>query len=225
MRRYGLPLLSLIVAGVCVRLGIWQVSRLKERRAWNAELSARMAQIPLDLDGALPDSLTWRHAIARGIYDYDHEILLANRTQGGLPGAYVVTPLRLRSGRLVLVERGWMYAPDGRDVGHIPIEPADTAVSGVIVEQLGKQTPRIEDVNPKYHWPMTVQTLDLWALAKPLGLVTAVLRRTSGGSMPMQTIPTPALDDGPHLSYAIQWFSFALIALVGGWVVWRRRDS
>jgi cytochrome oxidase assembly protein ShyY1 len=40
-------------------------------------------------------------------------------------------------------------------------------------------------------------------------------------STPARVAP-PALDDGPHLSYAIQWFSFAAIALVGSYVVVRR---
>jgi surfeit locus 1 family protein len=30
--------------------------------------------------------------------------------------------------------------------------------------------------------------------------------------------PAPALDPGPHLGYAIQWFSFAAIAITG-WLV------
>ena len=45
MRRYGLPLLCLLVAAGCVRLGVWQVSRLKERRARNAALAARLSQV------------------------------------------------------------------------------------------------------------------------------------------------------------------------------------
>jgi cytochrome oxidase assembly protein ShyY1 len=30
-----------------------------------------------------------------------------------------------------------------------------------------------------------------------------------------ETVAPPGFDDGPHLSYAIQWFSFATIAVVG----------
>lgn len=32
----------------------------------------------------------------------------------------------------------------------------------------------------------------------------------------------PVLDEGPHRSYAVQWFSFAAIAAVGGVVLYRR---
>ncbi|HEY2823951.1 MAG TPA: SURF1 family protein [Gemmatimonadales bacterium] len=221
MRRFGLPLICLLVAAGCIRLGIWQVRRLKERRAHNAELLSRMTQIPLDLDGPLPDSLTWRHATARGIYDFDHEILVTDRTQGGLPGVYVVTPLRLGSGRVVLVERGWLYSPDGRSANlQQTREPAESTVRGVVtdVPARGSGAPRSPNDSV---WPRTVRSLDLGDLTFNYAPITAVLRRdslaapTSGA---FQAIPAPALDDGPHLSYAIQWFSFATIALVGGGV-------
>jgi cytochrome oxidase assembly protein ShyY1 len=36
----------------------------------------------------------------------------------------------------------------------------------------------------------------------------------------------PVLDDGPHRGYAMQWFSFALIAIAGaGIVVYRERQQ
>jgi surfeit locus 1 family protein len=34
-------------------------------------------------------------------------------------------------------------------------------------------------------------------------------------------VPPPPLGDGPHLSYALQWFAFATVALVG-YVAWLR---
>src|SRR5262249_35225366 len=155
----------------------------------------------------------WRHARVRGIYDYEHQILLTNRTQGGLPGVYVVTPLRMRSGRVVLVERGWMYAPDGRSAGHVPIDPADSGIAGVTVEARGPVSGAAGWAKDTV-WPKVQRTLDVGYLTFIYAPVTAVLRRDSVlATQPMQGIGPPALDDGPHLSYAIQWFSFALIAL------------
>lgn len=228
--RYGLPGVCLITAAVCVRLGVWQVSRLKERRALNAVLAARMAQVPVDLDGPLPDSMAWRRATAHGLYDFNHQIVLTNRTQQGLPGVWVVTPLRLPSGRVVLVERGWFYAPDGQsmNVQH-QLEPQEASVQGMVVDapspSLGSATWPKDTV-----WPKAMRTLDLGYLTFAYAPVTAVLRRERlalPSSGEFQAIPLPTLDNGPHLSYAIQWFSFATIALVGGamWLVRTRPRS
>jgi surfeit locus 1 family protein len=230
MRRIALPLLCLAVAAGCVRLGIWQVSRLKQRRAHNAALVARLDQVPLDLDGPLPDSILWRRATARGIYDFDHEILITDRSQAGLPGVYVVTPLRLASGRVVLVERGWLYSPDGLSANlQQTREPAESTVRGIVVDapapfagSLGWPKDTV--------WPKTMRSLDLGYMTFNYAPITAVLRRDSlatPSSGAFQAIPQPALDDGPHLSYAIQWFSFATIALVGGaaWMVRTRPRS
>jgi surfeit locus 1 family protein len=231
VRRYGLPVLCLVVAAVCVRLGVWQMRRLAERRVYNAGLMARLQQVPLDLDGTLPESLSYRHVIARGIYDFEHQLVIVNRSQGGLPGGYIVTPLRLASGRVVLVERGWKYAPDGRSVGsNLVPEPSEATVRGIIVEVPPRPVP-LANRPPRdtTGWPKAVQRLDLGSLAFSYAPITAVVRRDSAGPLgpgEFQLIPPPVLDDGPHLSYVIQWFSFALIALVGGGAWWmRRRDA
>ena len=52
-----------------------------------------------------------------GTYDFDHEIALINRSRDGAPGVNILTPLRL-PGRdtAVIVNRGWVYSPDGATI-------------------------------------------------------------------------------------------------------------
>ena len=38
-----------------------------------------------------------------------------------------------------------------------------------------------------------------------------------------EVLPLPTLDEGPHLSYAIQWFIFSTIAVVGYPLILRRK--
>src|SRR2546428_10632177 len=67
---------ALLVAAICVRLGVWQLDRLHERRQRNALLLAARARPPLEVDGSLPaDSAPDRPPVARGVYDYAHERL------------------------------------------------------------------------------------------------------------------------------------------------------
>ena len=183
-------LVALAIAIVCVRLGVWQLDRLGQRRARNAILAARLALPPLELvQGTPPDSARQRRLIARGVYDYPGELIGPGRSFDGTPGVALVTPLRLADGSTVFVDRGWVPSPDARHVDQTLYRESDTTT----VEGLGVIPPP-----GRYDVPFILQQS---GTAAPRGLP----RRW----------PPPALDDGPHLSYAIQWFSFAVIIVVG----------
>src|SRR2546421_12031278 len=84
--RVGL-VVALLVAAICVRLGVWQLDRLHERRQRNALLLAVRARPPLQVDRSLPaDSARDRRLVARGVYDYAHERLWPGRSSRGGPG-------------------------------------------------------------------------------------------------------------------------------------------
>src|SRR5436309_6509199 len=96
--RVGL-VVALLVAAICVRLGVWQLDRLHQRRERNALLLAARARPPLQVDGSVrPDSAYDRRLHARGVYDYAHERLWHARGYEGVPGVDLVTPLRLVDG-------------------------------------------------------------------------------------------------------------------------------
>jgi surfeit locus 1 family protein len=199
--------LGIAAALVCARLGIWQLHRLHERRAVNALLEARMSAPPLDLTdpAALadrsPDSLRYRRARAVGAFDYSRQLVEGGVSYRGAPGVQLLTPLRVAGGA-ILVDRGWAYAPDAQTVAASALaEPDSAVVEGVLVQPSGWRAIRLDTLRLGYPvFPLLLRrTVGPHAL--PAGLVIPEL---------------PTLDDGPHLSYAVQWFSFATIALVGG---------
>src|SRR2546429_6426900 len=103
--RVGL-VVALLVAAICVRLGVWQLDRLHERRQRNALLLAARARPPLEVDGSLPaDSARDRRLVARGVYDYAHERLWHGRGFEAVPGVDLGKPLRLAGGGAVSWER------------------------------------------------------------------------------------------------------------------------
>jgi surfeit locus 1 family protein len=220
-------ILAIVTAMVFSRLGIWQLHRLSERRARNAVLAARLdtparplSQLPADSAGA-----HWRRAIVRGTYDFDHQIVLSGRTHDGSPGVQILTPLHPDSaGRAVLVDRGWVYSPDAAsvDLGKWD-EPPRATVSGYVEDFL----PSKSGISRLPSHPNTVTRLDAAELSMafpfPIAPYYLVALDTLAESRRMQGIPSttpvrldlPIMDDGPHLNYAIQWFSFAVVALVG----------
>jgi cytochrome oxidase assembly protein ShyY1 len=100
-------LVALALAAACVRLGFWQIERLHERRAHNAQVRAARERPPLELTGlGVPaDSACDRRLHARGVFDFGHELGWRVRTYEGVPGMRLITRLRLRDGSAVLAPR------------------------------------------------------------------------------------------------------------------------
>lgn len=217
-----LPLVfGLLSALLFVRLGFWQVSRLRERRARNAAAEAARRAVPVDLnslprvaDSALPD----RAVMVRGAYDRTREIVVRNHVYRDAPGVWLFTPLRIAgSDTAVLVNRGFVPAPDAvtPDVVRLD-EPGELTVRGVAAG-----IPDEGDGDPlERNGTTTWKRLDLAALRHRLPypiLAVSILQSPDSGLPPRPIrLAPPALDDGPHLSYAVQWFAFATIAVVGG---------
>jgi surfeit locus 1 family protein len=133
----------------------------------------------------------------------------------GVPAVYVVTPLVTETGRTILVERGYAFSPDARGVDIGALRESDsTVVEGVFLRLDGGTLP--SDLS----WPLYVRRADP-AVLQPLfpeALEPLVLRRTvfpPDAPRGLGPAPLPSLSRGPHLSYAVQWFFFAAIALVG----------
>jgi len=203
--RRGVIAIASLAAMVCVGAGVWQIDRLGQRRARNALLAAKRALPPIELRGqGIPaDSARERRIVARGVYDFARERIWPLRSFDATPGVALITPLRLADGSAVLVDRGWVPSPDAFHLDRGMYREADTAT----VEGLGFILPRGR-ADP-----------DPGALRDsiPYPLLPFVLQQT-GTSAPMglpRRWPIPALDDGPHLSYIVQWFSFALIIVLG----------
>jgi len=194
---------AVIVAAGCISAGIWQLDRLAGRRARNAVLAARLALPALEVRrGLSADSARQRRVTARGVYDFAAERTWPGRSFEGTPGVALMTPLRLGDGSTVLVDRGWVYAPDAFHVDHSAYREADSAaVAGIaLIPPRGRG-----DVDVSGFLPFVIQ----------------LEGRDPAGGLPRRW-PPPVFDTGPHLSYAIQWFSFALIALVGTAVMIRK---
>lgn len=213
-------ILVIAVATACVRLGVWQLHRLAERRAHNAVVRARMTAPPLALQRVPGDTagLAFRAAAAFGHWDDARTIVLGARTYRDDPGVYVLTPLLLPGGGAVLVNRGWLPSPDAATVDLRPygVDGA-AAVRGLLVPMPTGRMP------PGPQSRRTWFALDPASLARqfPYPLAPLLLQvaptPASGAALP-RPVPPPELGEGPHLSYAVQWFSFAAIGLIG-WVV------
>jgi cytochrome oxidase assembly protein ShyY1 len=222
-RWIGFHLLVIVAIVAMINLGFWQLRRLDERKQFNAAVSSRIDQEPAPLDDVLtagtdPDSVEWRPVEATGTYLPDEQFVVVNRSQGGAAGELVVTPLELGDGRILLVDRGFVpQATNGA-----PAPSGEVEVVGRLRPSEERRRGQLSD--PAEGDLTEVHRVDIDRLEPQLPGPVAPMYVDLVSSSPAETgpFPTPAalpeLTEGPHLSYAIQWFIFSVCVAIG-WVL------
>ncbi len=217
-----LTLSALLAVSVTLALGRWQLSRAAQKEALHASVLAR-ADLPA-LDAAAlvaladPTRELQRRVRLRGSWLAQHTVFLDNRQMNDKQGLYVITPMQLDGGVVVLVQRGWvarnfidrtslpaLQSP----AGVLEIEGRIAAAPSRLYQFGGAETGRIR------------QNLDLAAFSAESGLAL----------LPVSVQQTDAASDGllrewplvgagveTHYGYAFQWF--ALSALIIALYVW-----
>lgn len=216
----------LAVCVTCVLLGFWQVSRLQERRLSNEVQTARLEAPPLPVEDLLAqagddvDSLEYRRATAAGVYQPESEVLIRSQVFNGQAGFDVVTPLVADDGTAVAVNRGWVPL----EFDQVPVRAAPPPEGEVTVEGLVRLSER--GTNPNQAGPVLTR-VDLDLISQQVGLDLAPVYIEIVGDpnptvLPVVSPPPDFGDEGPHLTYAIQWFAFALVGAIGYGFLLRR---
>ena len=231
--------LVVAAAAVMARLGIWQLDRLAQRRLFNARVQAQMAQPMLELNGATLNAgltaMEYRAVLVRGEYDFDHQVALRNQASSdNQPGVRLLTPLRIDgTDTYILVDRGWVPGlestpQDWRQYD----EPGIVEVRGII--RASQSRPdfgrRADPVPAPGEAP-----LRLWYFTNvegiagqlPYKLLPVYIQQgpdPAWTSLPARSLPELDLTEGPHMGYALQWFSFATLLLLGYPFYVRKRE-
>lgn len=229
-RRWILTTILVICAmGVMVRLGIWQLDRLEARRSFNNRVIAQVNQEALDLNEVngkpILSNMEYRKVRVVGEYDHSEQVALRNQYWGNEWGVHLVTPLRIKgSNEVILVDRGWIPAGDFQSGDWSKFdEPGQVTVSGI----LRNSQDRADFGNRKD--PQTsngTETLKAWnfvnidrlAEQMTIPLLPVYIQQSpdpSWTSLPYRFQPVLDLTEGPHLGYALQWFTFAAILGLG----------
>lgn len=227
MNRRIIAFLALAAAlgALFVWLGFWQLDRREERRALNAARMRQLALPPVHVIELVSQSdAINRRATVSGVPDFPNEIVLTGRSRSGSPGVHILTPVRI-PGRdtAVLVNRGWVYSADARRVDLRRWREPGTVFSGFTQRLPGTaptSAPPLERAVRQLSHPGVARLLPY-----PVHSLYIVAQDSAANDSTPARLATPLLGDGPHLSYAIQWFSFAAIAIIGAAVVIRVRQA
>jgi cytochrome oxidase assembly protein ShyY1 len=207
------------MAGIFVLLGFWQLARNNHKHAIVRREKAAYAKPAPDIASLPAGASDGTPVQARGTFDPSHEAVLRNQVRHDSVGVDVLTPLRLANGTAVLVDRGWVRAsasgslttdppPTGTAVVHGLLHSSSTFASGDTVNHLADgrlAVPRV-DLNAIGH-TIPYPLKSTWIEAR------AITPKPSGNSPELPQPPSP--DPVNHMQYAIEWFAFALIPIVG----------
>lgn len=228
----------LVFAGtaVCIRLGVWQLDRLDQRRLFNAQVESMSALEPLILNEETPAdifSMEWRAVIVTGDYDFENQVALRNQYHEGLYGFHLITPLHYNGG-VVLVNRGWVPAESDSspEDWRAYDEAGEVTVTGQI--RLGQGKPAFGGVADAL--PMDGTRLEVWnnldvekmsgQFPYPTLNVFIQPDEEAGDTLPpIPYQPVIELTEGSHFGYALQWFTFATILFVGYPFYLRKQDE
>ena len=207
--------MAAVACAAFVLLGNWQARRAEEKRALGEAFDRALHSSPVALaSGVDVAGLVHKHVSARGRFVPDRTVLLDNKLRRGRPGYEVVTPLRLgASDSHVLVDRGWVAAPPSRaTLPEVRTPAGELEIDGVALDRL----PHVLEtgVAPK---GAVRQNLDIGAFAAETGLRLEPLVIEQHSATPdglSREWPRPDFGIQTHESYALQWYSFAALAIV-----------
>ena len=221
---FSLTVFCLILFGVFLSLGIWQVNRIEEKGLQQHVIDKRTEQRPLSLNQSpTPDILPYLKATATGKYRESEQFLLDNIIQNGKPGFYVITPFEIDgTDDVVLVNRGWIAQQKIRlDLPEITIKSGNQTLHGTLAKPrskpviLGNIDSPISDTPPLWYY-MDAEHFEKTVGYHVLPLILRLAPASSANpdSSLIRQWPKFEAKTGMHIGYAIQWFVFALFVLI-----------
>jgi len=212
--------IMLMLLGVLVGLGYWQVERLAWKTKLLAAIDAHMAAPPVPMPELLGDRIDWqyRRVTLAGSFDYTHEFLVQPRTLDGKPGYHMVVPFKRASGGTVLVNRGWV----SDDTIKQALRPQGLMqIEGVL--QYPDKTTFTPDNAPaanSWFWIDTAAMGDA-AGVKDVPQAVVTIAESAPGTYPVAgKLRLEFRND--HKQYAIFWFSMAgVLAFIWFLSQWR----
>lgn len=221
-------LVAVVFAIACVFLANWQLNRRAEAVAKMQRVvdnydrpAISLAEIPQQGDVTV---LEWQPVQIQGNYIYSKQLLVRNRPIAGQPGFLQLVPFRTESGEILIIERGWIPADSNlKPSKEYPLSDKSVLVLGRI--RLGEQSPNRISPAP---FVTSINLTDIQALIGEPNESRYYLRLISEqppqASYP-QPIGKPLLDEGNHLSYAVQWIIFAVMGFIAlFWAIRQERD-
>jgi cytochrome oxidase assembly protein ShyY1 len=233
-----LAVAAVVLAALCLVAGRWQWNRSEARNAEidlvNANWSAPAVPVEEILDGpgaVVPASDIWQQVELEGSYVADATVLLRNRPVGGRGGYHVLVPFEAQlpgQDIVIVIDRGFVpLGSDGSAPDAVPAPPSGTVT--VVASLRADEPPSSRGTPPGQVQAISTEQVlaagpdgGAWAEGRTVGAYGALRSEEPAPETRLAALPKPDTDPGSHLSYAFQWVIFAIGAIGGYVLLWRR---
>lgn len=210
----------LLFAFACALLGQWQMDRRMEAVAEinkvleNYDEPAVPYSEAQDLFTDFEPQDEWTPVVLQGEYLEQDTRIVRNRPLNGRPGYEALVPFRTDTGEVIVVNRGWL--PIGNSPGRPDTVPAPPSSPAEVTVRVKPGEPTLDRDAPEGQ----LASIDLVAFEEsvdyPVARAAYGLRAVEdpAPATSPQLPAKPPLDEGPHLSYSLQWFMFGLMSFV-----------
>ena len=214
-------LFLLIVFPILILLGSWQVYRLiwKENLIEYYQNQSSSKLLDLSKNISNNENLEFRKVKFRGTFLNAKEIYISGKTYEGNIGFHVVTPFRMQNNKIVFINRGWVSEgyrnPEKRKFSLLKNE---TEINGIIrfPQKKGYFVPE-NDPNKGFWFTINPNEITKFLKFKKIDTISEyyvdALRDEGKIKIPIGANGKPNLRN-QHLSYAITWYSLALVLLI-----------
>ncbi len=226
----GFTVATLLLCALCIRLGVWQWHKgIQRQEEWRRFARGADRVIALD-ERAVGDVPLYQRVSVTGRLDGARQFLLDNRTHRGRAGYEVLTPLRRAEAAVLLIDRGWVpFSGTRARLPDVSFEaPAPVTLSGRIAQlpspglASGRAPP-----DARAAWPRVTSYPSAAELSAALGTPLAARIVLLDPQAPFgyrRDWQPPGMAPLRHLSYAIQWWCFATLALIA-WAIMSTRKN
>jgi cytochrome oxidase assembly protein ShyY1 len=233
----------IVMAGIVltIRLGIWQIDRYHQNKAFSDHLAAMQVASQIVIKDGNPTenlaAMEYRAVEASGTFDYSHQIAIRNQiwvqSWGNDPGYILVTPLILSDGTAVMVDRGWIpLKDDNPDSWKIYDINGPVTVNGIIRLQTNPEIGGEPDptLAPGQEFLSLWNLIDLDRLQSqmPYRLLNVYIQQgpsPDSSELPYRALASPDLSaSGTNAAYATMWFLFTGL-LIFGYPVYLRKQT
>jgi cytochrome oxidase assembly protein ShyY1 len=222
--------MAIVFAVACVFLSRWQFTRNNETVVAANLLNHNYAAPAVPLAKLLPTRTAyaaneaWREVTVKGRYEPTKQLLVRDRSNGGLPGFEVLMPFRLSDGSVFVIDRGFVPVGTNQDRPDVvPAPPSGTVVatarlqaSEILIPGRVAPSGEISEIN----LPKVERLTGVSVYTGAYGLL--MTETPAPATRPVKAIK-PTIDNGPFLSYAFQWILFAILGFGG--LFWALRQE
>ena len=189
-------------------LGTWQIHRLQWKLDLISEINNGLNSEPVFYSNT--NIKNYQKVKFSGIFDFKKQIYLYSLNNKGKPGYDIITPLKINSNEILLINRGWIQKDqkNNKNINKI----ISNSFEGIL-KKITKPNPfkPDNDIKNNIWYSLNLEDLEYFTGYKLSNFV--LFLQNNQNILVENKIVSPDLPNN-HLKYAITWYSVALSILL-----------